>query len=45
MPAILFIFNLVPYPLDGSGKIKAFTSIQALRRKIQLIYFDEDENE
>ena len=27
MPDILFIANLVPYPLDSGGKIKTFTSM------------------
>lgn len=46
MPDILFIANLVPYPLDNGGKIKTFTSIQALSKKytIDLLCFYEDEN-
>lgn len=47
MPDILFIANLVPYPLDSGGKIKTFTSIQALSKKytIDLLCFYESENE
>lgn len=46
MPDILFIANLVPYPLDSGGKIKTFTSIQALSKKytIDLLCFYESEN-
>ena len=43
---ILFIANLVPYPLDGGGKIKTFTTIKALSSKhtIDLVCFYEKEN-
>lgn len=43
---ILFIANLVPYPLDGGGKIKTFTTIQSLAMKhtIDLVCFYEHED-
>ncbi|MDR3543890.1 MAG: glycosyltransferase family 4 protein [Desulfosporosinus sp.] len=43
---ILFVANLVPYPLDGGGKIKTFTTIQALSKKntVDLVCFYEKEN-
>ena len=43
---ILYIANLVPYPLDGGGKIKTFASIQALSREhtVDLLCFYEKEN-
>ncbi len=43
---ILFIANLVPYPLDGGGKIKTFTTIQSLAKHhtIDLVCFYENEN-
>lgn len=43
---ILFIANLVPYPLDGGGKIKTFTTIQILSKKntVDLLCFYEKEN-
>lgn len=43
---ILFVANLVPYPLDGGGKIKTFTTIQSLAKKntIDLVCFYEHEN-
>lgn len=43
---ILFIANLVPYPLDGGGKIKTFTSLQALAQEntVDLLTFYEHEN-
>lgn len=43
---ILFIANLVPFPLDGGGKIKTFTSIKALAKEhtIDLVCFYEKEN-
>lgn len=43
---ILFIANLVPFPLDSGGKIKTFTSIQALSKNnlVDLLCFYEQEN-
>lgn len=43
---ILFIANLVPYPLDNGGKIKTFTTIQVLSQEytVDLLCFYENEN-
>lgn len=44
---ILFLTNLLPYPLDNGGKMKSYTTIRALAEEgneIHLICFNEDEN-
>ena len=43
---ILFFANLIPYPLDNGGKIKTFSTIEALSREhtIDLVCFYEKEN-
>lgn len=41
---ILFLTNLLPYPLDNGGKIKTYTTIDALAKvshQIDLICFTE----
>ena len=44
---ILFITNLLPYPLDNGGKIKTFNTLKILRRKydIHLLCFVDSEHE
>ena len=44
---ILFIANLIPYPLDGGGKIFTFSVLKALTEggnKVDVICFYEKEN-
>ena len=44
---ILFLTNLLPYPLDNGGKIKSYTTISALAdagHKIDLLCFTEKNN-
>lgn len=44
---ILFLTNLVPYPLDNGGKIKSYATIKALTElgnKVDVLCFTEDEN-
>lgn len=44
---ILFLTNLLPYPLDNGGKIKTYTTIKALSdagHQIDLVCFKETEN-
>lgn len=43
---ILFLANLVPYPLDNGGKMKTFTTIKALseNNEIDLLCFYEKES-
>lgn len=44
---ILFLTNLLPYPLDNGGKIKTYTTIRALAdagHKIDLVCFTEKNN-
>lgn len=43
---ILYIANLLPYPLDGGGKIFTFSTIQALSREhtVDLLCFYEHED-
>ena len=44
---VLFLTNLLPYPLDNGGKIKTYTTLQALYNagyKIDLICFKETED-
>lgn len=43
---ILYLANLIPYPLDGGGKIFAFSTIQALSKAhdIDLLCFYEHED-
>lgn len=43
---LLFIANLVPFPLDGGGKIKTFTALESLSKEneIDLVCFYEKEN-
>lgn len=43
---ILFLTNLLPYPLDNGGKIKTYTTLQALKNaghKVDLVCFKESE--
>lgn len=45
---ILFLTNLLPYPLDNGGKIKTYTTLKALHEnghEIDLISFYEDEED
>ncbi|MCI9571868.1 MAG: glycosyltransferase [Lachnospiraceae bacterium] len=42
---ILFLTNLLPYPLDNGGKIKTYTTLQGLSRadySVDLVCFTED---
>lgn len=42
---ILFLTNLLPYPLDNGGKIKTYTTLQGLSRAghcVDLVCFTED---
>lgn len=43
---ILFITNLLPYPLDNGGKIKTYNVIKSLSKEniVDMICFYEDEN-
>ena len=44
---ILFLTNLLPYPLDNGGKIKSYTTINALAtagNQIDLVCFTEQQN-
>ena len=43
---ILYVANLIPYPLDSGGKIFTFSTIQALSKdnEIDLICFYEHED-
>ena len=44
---ILFLTNLLPYPLDNGGKIKTYTTLKALKRaehSIDLLCFYETED-
>lgn len=38
---ILFLTNLLPYPLDNGGKIKSYTTLKAFfqMQDIMLIYY------
>ena len=41
---ILFLTNLLPYPLDNGGKIKTYTTLNAFARagyKIDVLCFKE----
>ncbi len=43
---ILFLTNLLPYPLDNGGKIKTYTTLKSLKsagNEIDLICFTEDD--
>ncbi|SDP75387.1 glycosyltransferase [Selenomonas ruminantium] len=45
---ILFLTNLLPYPLDNGGKIKTYTTLKALHEnghEINLVSFYENEDE
>ena len=44
---ILFITNLLPYPLDNGGKIKSYNTLKILceNNKVDLVCFHEDEEE
>lgn len=44
---ILFLTNLIPFPLDNGGKIKTFNTLKMLsdRYKIDLLCYYEDESE
>ena len=44
MMRVLFLTNLLPYPLDNGGKIKTFTTLKALKKAghdIDLLCFKE----
>ena len=44
---ILFLTNLLPYPLDNGGKVKSYTTINALAtagNQIDLVCFTEQQN-
>lgn len=44
---VLFLTNLLPYPLDNGGKIKTYTTLQALKKashKVDLVCFKESTN-
>lgn len=44
---ILFLTNLLPYPLDNGGKIKTYTTIDTLSKaghRIDLVCFTEEKN-
>lgn len=45
---ILFLTNLLPYPMDNGGKIKTYTTLQALHNggyNVDLVCFKENEQE